>query len=686
MSQLESLMKEHFVEYASYFILDRAIPDLRDGLKPVQRRILHTLHRMNDGRFHKVANVIGDTMKLHPHGDASIGDALVVLANKDYFIERQGNFGNLHTGHSAAAPRYIECRLTELALETMFHPALTEFVPSYDGRNEEPVVLPTKLPVVLMLGTEGIAVGMATKILPHNLPEIWRAQISILQKKPFELFPDFQQGGLMDVSAYEDGAGKVELRAKIEAKDRKTVVIREIPFGTTTESLIASIETAVGKGRVKISSIDDFTTDRVEIELQLARGSDADEVIPQLYAYTDCSVSVSSNLVVIDDRKPIQLRVSDIARALTQGLKDQLKRELEYDREQLVDRKHWLTLEQIFVEKRVYKLIEDKKTAEAVRKAVWDGMKKHKRLFVRPMVEEDVTRLLELRIRRISAYDIERNRQEIEEIDKKIKEIERKLKNMNKTTVGYLEGLIGKYGDQYPRRTTVTEIEAVDKKAVARQNLRLSYDKKSSYFGTEVRGDQFKITVSEFDFVLGIAQDGTYRVMSAPEKVLFTGKMLYAEIFDPEEGVEFTVVYRDKQKMAFAKKIRIEKFIRNKEYRLIKDKGGRVDLLLPVDEAGTVHMDFVPAKRQRVKQADFDLSELQLTSASARGVRMAPKPVGKLKLIPAEAAAATASSRTGASTGTGRKASAKKGPAKKAPAKKAAKKKAGARSRQGKLF
>jgi topoisomerase-4 subunit A len=636
MSQLESLMKDHFVEYASYFILDRAIPELRDGLKPVQRRIMHTLFKMNDGRFHKVANVIGDTMKLHPHGDASIGDALVVLANKDYFIERQGNFGNLLTGHPAAAARYIKCRLTELALDTMFHPALTDFVPSYDGRNEEPVVLPTKLPVVLMTGAEGIAVGMATKILPHNLIEIWKAQIAILNKKKFELFPDFQQGGLMDVSAYEDGAGKIDLRAKIQTLDRKRVVIRELPFGTTTESLIASIEAAVGKGRVKISSIDDFTTESVEIELTLARGSDAKEVIPQLYAYTDCSVSVSSNLITIDDRKPVQLSVSEIAIRLTAGLKDQLKRELEYDREQLVDKKHWLTLEQIFVEKRVYKQIEDKKTSEAVRKAVWTGMNKHKRSFVRPMVEEDVTRLLDVRIRRISAYDIERNRKEIEEIDKKIKAIERQLKNMVKTTVGYLEGMIEKYADQYPRRTQITKIEAVDKKAVARQNLRLSYDKKSSYFGTEVRGDQFKLTVSEFEHVLAIAKDGTYRVMNAPEKVLFTGPLIYAEIFDADKGIEFTVVYRDKQKMAFAKKIKIEKFIRNREYRLIKDKGGRVDELLAKGVTGTVHMDFVPQKRQRLKTADFDLSTLELTAPSARGARMAPKPVGKLKFTAVE--------------------------------------------------
>ncbi len=301
MAQLETMMREHFVDYASYFILDRAIPDLRDGLKPVQRRILHTLFQVNDGRYHKVANIIGETMKLHPHGDVSISDALVVLANKGFFIDRQGNFGNILTGHPAAAARYIECRLSPLALETLFNDDLTERVPSYDGRTTEPVCLPAKLPVALMLGTEGIAVGMATKILPHNLKELWEAQIAILEKKKIELLPDFPQGGQMDVSAYDDGRGKVEVRAKIQTIDPKRVKITEIPYGTVTEGLIASIEAAVQKDRVKLASIDDFTTDRVEIELTLARGVRPAEVIPQLYAYTDCSVTISSYINVLSD-------------------------------------------------------------------------------------------------------------------------------------------------------------------------------------------------------------------------------------------------------------------------------------------------------------------------------------------------------------------------------------------------
>ncbi len=631
MAQLESLMQKNFLEYSSYVVLDRAIPDIRDGLKPVQRRILHTLFNVSDGRYHKVANIIGETMKLHPHGDASIGDALVVLANRDYFIDRQGNFGNLATGHPAAAARYIECRLTDLALETLFHRPLTEFVPSYDGRTEEPVFLPAKLPVVLMLGTEGIAVGMATKILPHNLPELWQAQIDLLQGRKVELFPDFPQGGLMDADAYDDGRGKVEVRARVSVRDPKKVVISEIPYGTTTESVIASIEAAAQKGRVKIASIDDFTTDQVEIELTLARGVTPKELIPQLFAYTECSVSISSNVTVIRGRRPEELTISEIISELTEGLKAQLEAELQWDRDQLVDRKHWLTLEQIFVEKRVYKQIEEARTQEAVRSEVFEGMSKHKKLFIRPMVDEDVTRLLDLRIRRISAYDIEKNRKDIEEIDKKLEAIAKKLENMKKTTIGYVKDLIEKYADRFPRRTEITRIKAVDKKAVARQNIKLSYDPESGFFGSEVRGDAFKLTVSEYELILGIAADGTYRVMPPPDKVLFASKLIHCETFDPEKGVEFTVVYRDKQRIAFAKKFRIEKFIRNKEYQLIKDAEGRIDLLLPGNETGIVELAFVPAKRQRLKAATFDLAELQLTSPTARGARMAPKAVAKLK-------------------------------------------------------
>jgi len=630
---LDAVMRRNFIDYASYAILDRAIPDLRDGLKPVQRRLLHTLFEMHDGRYHKVANVIGETMKLHPHGDASIGDALVVLANKAFFIDRQGNFGSLLTGHPAAAPRYIECRLTALALEALFNEALTEFVPSYDGRNREPVFLPAKLPMVLMLGAEGIDVGMATRILPHNAVELWQAQIDLLEDREIQLEPDFPQGGLADTTEYDDGRGKVTVRARLEIRDEKRIVIREIPFGTTTESVITSIEAAIQRGRVQIASIHDYTTDRVEIELQLPRGVYAEEVIPQLYAYTDCQVSVSSNIVVIDGRRPVEMSASEILKVLTEQLRERLRAELEWDRNQLIDRKHWLTLERIFIEQRIYRGLEDADTEAAVRDRVVTGMAKHAKLFVRPLDEDDVKRLLELRIRRISAYDIARSRDELAEIEDRLAAIARKLKHLTRTTMEWLQGLIDRYSDDFPRRTRITSFQEVDKKAVARPTLKLAYDAESGFFGSAVKGDRFPLQVSEYDLILGIADDGSFRVMTPPEKQLFTGKLLWCDLFDPERGADFTVIYRDRQRLAFGKRVRIERFIRNKEYALIKDKAGKVDLLLPGTAAGKLWLRFAPAKRQRVTEATFDLAKLDWTGVTARGVRLAAKPAAQVKWL-----------------------------------------------------
>ena len=636
MTNLKPLMQQNFLEYASYVIVDRAIPDVRDGLKPVQRRILTTLFEMNDGRFHKVANVIGETMKLHPHGDASIGDALVVLANKDYFIEKQGNFGSIVTGHKAAAARYIECRLTPLALETMFNKHLTETTDSYDGRKTEPVVLPVKLPVVLLTGTDGIAVGMTTKILPHNFTELLEAQIRVIEKKKIRLLPDFPQGGLVDVGEYEDGRGRVKVRARIERRGPKLIAITEVPYGTTTESLIASIEGAAQKGRVKIGGIQDFTTDKVEIQINLPRGVDADEVIPQLYAYTDCQISISLHLTVIDDRHPADLTVTQVLTQLTRQLKGRLKDELQWELDQLEDKRHWLTLAQIFIEKRVYKAIEECKTEEAVRKAVKTGMAKYKRLFVRPMVDEDITQLLEIRIRRISLWDIEKNRQQIEEIEAEIALIKRKLRNMNKTTISFLEDLIDRYGDRWPRRTEVATFETVNLRKVARSNIRVSYDPNSGFWGSAVKGKEHVETLSEYDRVLLIASDGSYRIVGPEEKVLIPGKLLYCARFDEKKGVHFTVVYRDKQRFCFGKRIHIHKFVRAREYFLIKDRAGKIDELIQDDEPGTVHLNYVPKKRQRIKETTFDLNTLSPTSAGARGTRLAPKPVGRVKRIRSE--------------------------------------------------
>ncbi len=632
MTRLEPLMADNFIQYASYVIVDRAIPDVRDGLKPVQRRILTTLFRMDDGKFHKVANVIGDTMKLHPHGDASIGDALVMLANKEFFIERQGNFGNILTGHPAAAPRYIECRLTDLAKETLFRKALTKFRPSYDGRNEEPEFLPAKLPVVLMLGAEGIAVGMSTRILPHNFNELLQAQINILKNEPMEVLPDFPTGGIVDVSEYDDGHGKVKVRARIEKKDAKTVVIREIPYGTHTEGIIASIEAASQKGKVKIGAIDDFTTEQVEIEIGLSRGVYADEVIPQLYAHTDCEIPISCNMVMIKDRQPVEVGVSEVLCYLTDQLRSLIKAELELERDQLLDKKHWLDLERIFIENRIYKRIEEATSEEQVHEEVRTGLKPHLKEIDRKVTDEDITRLLAIPIRRISRFDIDKNRQDIDTTVKAIKQVRGKLRRLTPTTIKYLEYLIDKYGERFPRRTEIATFEAVDVRAVSRHNLRVAYDPKTGFFGTDVKGDRFHLDVSEYDKILLVSRDGSYRIIGPEDKVLIP-KVIYCKVFDPEEGAAFTVVYRTRDRFVYGKKVHIKAFIRDREYELIKGREGRVDLLIEGDSDDTVQMDFVPKKRQRVHEATFDLTELEVTGVSARGRRLAPKPVARLKRI-----------------------------------------------------
>jgi topoisomerase-4 subunit A len=626
-------MGQNFIEYASYVIVDRAIPDMRDGLKPVQRRILATLSKMDDGKFHKVANVIGDTMKLHPHGDASIGDALVVLANKDYFIEKQGNFGNPVTGHAPAAPRYIECRLTDLARETLFNKALTEYRSSYDGRNDEPVVLPAKLPVLLLLGAEGIAVGMSTRILPYNFSELLEAQIKILENEPFEIFPDFPTGGLVDVSEYDDGRGKAKVRARLETSDKKTIVVREIAFGTTTESLIASIESAAQKGKVKIGAINDYTTDEVEIEIGLPRGVYADEVIPQLYAHTDCEVSLSANMVMIKDRRPVELGVSEILCYLTDQLRGIIKAELQHELGQLEDKKHWLDLERIFIENRIYKRIEDATTAKQVVKEVRTGLKPHLKELDREVTDDDIDRLLKIPIRRISQYDINKNRVEIEAAVQGIKKVRSKLRKLTATTIEYLEHLIATFGDRYPRMSEIATFEAVDVRAVARQNIKVSYDPDTGFFGSEVKGSKYQFTVSEYDKLLLVSRDGSFRIIAPEDKVLFPSPVIHAQVFDPDEGAPFTVVYRDKAKIAWGKKIHIKAFIRDREYELIKGREGRVDHLIPGHSNDTIHIDYVPMKRQRVHEADFDLSILEPIGVTARGRRLAPKPAAKVKRI-----------------------------------------------------
>ena len=413
MAYVDTLYQKNFVEYASYVIKDRAIPHVDDGLKPVQRRILHALFELDDSKFHKVANVIGHTMRYHPHGDGSIYSALVVLANKELFIDRQGNFGNIYTGDMASAARYIECRLSPLASEVLFDPEITEYVDSYDGRNREPVILPAKLPVLLAQGAEGIAVGMATRILPHNLIELLEAQVACMKDEEFELLPDFPTAGMADVSQYEDGTGKVLVRARMDLSDPKRIVITEIPYGTTTELLIASIEDAARKNKVKISSIHDYTAENVEIEIKLPRGVYGQEVVDALYAFTDCELSLSCNPVVIDGDKPRVMGVAGILRHNVDRLVDILKAELQVEQGRLEDRMHARTLERIFIENRIYQEIEDKKSSDAVLNAVLSGLEPHHEEIGREVTRDDVDTLLRIPIRRISLYDIERARKGI---------------------------------------------------------------------------------------------------------------------------------------------------------------------------------------------------------------------------------------------------------------------------------
>ena len=464
---LQRRMDENFLEYASYVIRDRAIPNLVDGLKPVQRRILWSLHQNDDGKFIKVANIVGHSMQYHPHGDASIGDALVVLTNKRYLIEGQGNFGNVFTGDPAAASRYIECRLTDLSRTQLFNNELTEFVPSYDGRNKEPVCLPSKLPLLLMLGAEGIAVGLSAKILPHNFCELLEAQISILRKQSFQVLPDFPAAGLMDASSYNDGKGSIKIRAKIEVKDQSTLHITEIPPATTTESLISSIEDATRKGKLKVRSINDFTAEKIEIEIKSPPGLHAEKLVPALYAFTGCETSVSSRLIVIRDNRPVEMSVSEVLEFNTQQLVDLLRRELELKEQKLLEDLFFKTLVRIFIENRIYKKIESCKSNEAIYKAIYKGFEPYRSEYYRDIIDDDIEMLLGVRIRRISLFDINRHKEEMEKVQADLVETRKYLKSITRYTINHIKGLLKKYGGQYPRRTQLTEFVAVTAKDAA---------------------------------------------------------------------------------------------------------------------------------------------------------------------------------------------------------------------------
>lgn len=627
---LHTRVDRGFLDYASYVIRDRAIPNLADGLKPVQRRILWALHEKDDGRFIKVANVVGHTMQYHPHGDASIGDALVVLANKRYLIEGQGNFGNIFTGDPAAASRYIECRLTELARTEVFNDSITEFIPSYDGRNKEPVTLPCKLPLTLMLGAEGIAVGLAARILPHNFPELLEAQIAILKKQPFKCLPDFTTGGLMDARDYQDGKGSVKVRAKIKAKDDSTVVIKEIPPTTTTESLIASIEDAVQKGKLKVKSINDFTSEEVEIEIRCHAGVDPEKLIDALYAFTDCEVSISSRIIVIKDNRPVELTVSEVLRENTDQLVRILKRELDLKEKDLIDELHYRTLERIFIEERIYKAIEKCKTNEAVFAAVYDGFKPFKKELVRDIVDADVERLLQVRIRRISLFDINKHREEMERTKAELDETRKHLKNLTKYVIGHLEALLEKYGKVYPRLTTKSaRHEEVDVKAVAFKSFKFSYDRESGYVGYKANGEEFKMDCTKFDKILLVFKDGTYKVTDLPEKLFVGPELFYAGLPDREKV--FTCVYTDR-KASYLKRFTFGGTIMNKAYLCIPEKS-RILFFAP-ETPKVLYVRYKPAAHQKINQQTCDPSQVDVKSPKTLGRQISIKDISSVTAEP----------------------------------------------------
>src|SRR5712671_506 len=622
---LHRRVDRNFLDYASYVIRDRAIPNLADGLKPVQRRILWAMHESDDGRFTKVANVMGDATKYHPHGEAAIGDALVVLANKRYLIDRQGNYGNIYTGDPAAAPRYIECRLTELARTELFNDELTELVPSYDGRKQEPVALPCKLPLLLMLGTEGIAVGMSARILPHNFPELIEAQIAILKKQPFKCLPDFPTGGLMDARGYRDGAGEVKVRAKIKIKDDSTVAIKEIPPTTTTESLMASIEDASRKGKIKVKSVNDFTAEDVEIEVRAPSGVSAEQLVDALYAFTGCEVTIASRIVVIKNNRPVELTVSEVLRQNTEELIETLKRELQLGESKLQDELHFRILERIFIEERIYKKIEQCKTNEAVVASVHDGFKSFRKELVRELIDADVDRLLQVRIRRISLFDIHQHREQMDRVKADLAETRKNLKNLTKYVIGHLEALLVKYTPLYPRLTKSIRYDEVDAKEVAFKAFKVAYDRESGYIGHKVSGEEFNVECTKFDKLVLLFKDGHYQVVELPEKQFVGPDLVYCGL--PERERVFTCAYTNRE-ATYLKRFKFGGTILNKLYHCIPPKS-RV-LFFEPETPPELYIKYKPAAYQKITQQTCNPAEIEIKGPKTRGRQISIKDVSSI--------------------------------------------------------
>ena len=630
MAYVKNLFDSNFIQYASYVIRDRAIPEITDGLKPVQRRIIHTLIKTDDGRFTKVANVCGKVMAYHPHGDASIYTALVNLANKELFIDKQGNFGNMYTGDGASAPRYIECRLRPITKEILnTNPKITQYVETYDSRDTEPVAFQAKLPLVLILGAEGIAVGMSTYILRHNIHEVIDAERKCLRGEKFQLYPDFPTGGLIDVSGYEDGLGKIVTRAKMDTSDDKKIVITELPYGSTTESLCNSIEKAVKNGKIKATSIQDYTSDNVNIEIKLQRGVYTKDVVDALYAFTDCEQTIYCNLLVIKDNMPVQMTCTQVIQHHSKQLVGILKQELELEKAALMEKLHLRTLERIFVEERIYKKIENQKTEEGVIKAVMDGFKPFKAELIRPITVDDVDHLLKIPIRRISLYDMNKNKQEVQAINDRIKEINRLLKHLVDYAISWLDGIEAKLdGITTRRRTQITNINTVDVKAVSKRDMSLKYDEKSGNLGIEVSGGEEMLKVTPFDKVLYVRKSGIYSVSECPKKIFVGPELRYCGLADKESlsKVLFTVLYRDPAtQYVYIKRCKIAGYIMNRDYFFAPD--GMEVLHVDTRKTFEFKLNYLPKGRIKKLTETFKAGNYEEKSLKAKGVRVVSKEV-----------------------------------------------------------
>ena len=625
---LSGMYQNWFLDYASYVILERAVPHIEDGLKPVQRRILHSMKRMDDGRYNKVANIVGHTMQFHPHGDASSGDALVQIGQKELLVDTQGNWGNILTGNRAAAPRYIEARLSKFALDTVFNPKTTEWQMSYDGRNKEPITLPVKFPLLLAQGAEGIAVGLSSKILPHNFVELCDAAISYLHGEEFHLYPDFPTGGSIDVSKYNDGqrGGSLKVRAKIEKLDQKTLVIREIPFSKTTETIIDSILKAIEKGKIKARHVEDLTAAKVEIQIQLAPGVSSDKTLDALYAFSDCEINISPNCCVIEDNKPKFLTISDVLRHSADRTKDLIRQELEIRKNELLEQYHFASLEKIFIEERIYKdrKFEQAPNVDAVCEHIDERLTPYYPQLVREVTKDDILKLLEIKMQRILKFNKDKADELMARIKEEIEQIDRDLNNLVEVTANWFKFLKEKYGKDHPRLTEIRNFDTIEATKVVEANQKLYINRADGFIGTGLKKDEFVCNCSDIDDVIIFYKDGKFKVIRVADKIFVGKNILWLGVFKKnDQRTIYNMVYRDGKKgFYYIKRFNVPSVTRDREYDLtIGTPGSRVVYFTanPNGEAEVIKITLDPAPKLKKIFFDKDFSEVLIKGRAAKG-------------------------------------------------------------------